>query len=76
MESFNDLQFLLGCKEDSGLEKKYFTKSSKKKPLISLITVVLNNDQYIQECFNKLYDSYECFEHIVVDGGSEMKQNH
>ena len=32
MESFNDLQFLLGCKEDGGLRKKnILPKSSKKK---------------------------------------------
>ena len=73
MESFNDLQFLLGCKEDGGLRKKnILPKSSKKKPLISVITVVLNNDKYIQECFNSIHNQdYECFEHIVVDGGSE-----
>ena len=72
MESFNDLQFLLGCKEDGGLRKKNICQNLQKKPLISVITVVLNNDKYIQECFNSIHNQdYECFEHIVVDGGSE-----
>ena len=44
MESFNDLQFLLGCKEDGGLRKKnILPKSSKKKPLISVLTIHVNN---------------------------------
>ena len=38
-----------------GLRKKNIFKSnSKTKPLISIITVVLNNEKYLQECIDSL----------------------
>ena len=70
MESFNDLQFLLGCKR-GWFKKKIFYQNLKKNFNIHNNSV-LNNDKYIQECFNSIHkQDYECFEHIVVDGGSE-----
>ena len=41
------------------------------KPLISVITVVLNNEKYLQECFDSLHNQkYLNYEHIVIDGGA------
>ena len=55
-----------------GLRKKNIFKSnSKTKPLISIITVVLNNEQYLQECIDSLnIQKYTNYEHIIIDGGS------
>ena len=55
-----------------GLRKKNIFKSnSKTKPLISIITVVLNNEKYLQECIDSLnIQKYTNYEHIIIDGGS------
>ena len=55
-----------------GLRKKNIFKSnSKMKPLISIITVVLNNEKYLQECIDSLnIQKYINYEHIIIDGGS------
>lgn len=55
-----------------GLRKKNIFKSnSKKNPLISVITVVLNNEKYLQECIDSLnIQKYKNYEHIIIDGGS------
>ena len=51
--------------------KKIFKKSKKDEPLISIITVVLNNEKYLEEALESLKSqSYRNFEHIVIDGGS------
>ena len=57
---------------DGGLRKKNFFKSNfQESPLISIITVVLNNEKYFQECLDSLHSqNYQNYEHIVVDGGS------
>ena len=36
-------------------EKKIFKSNTAAKPLITIITVVLNNEQYLQECLDSLY---------------------
>ena len=42
-----------------------------KKPLVSLITVVKNNKEYIQETFDSIRSqSSKNFEYIVIDGNS------
>tara|TARA_B100001093_G_scaffold514696_1_gene589332 strand:+ start:77 stop:913 length:837 start_codon:yes stop_codon:yes gene_type:complete len=72
MENFFDLIFNNNCDIDGGLRrKKIFKKSSKNKPLISIITVVYNNETYLQECFDSVHNqNFQNFEHIVIDGGS------
>jgi len=52
-------------------EKKIFKPNTKSKPLITVITCVLNNEKYLQECFDSLKkQNYKNYEHIVIDGGS------
>ncbi len=55
-----------------GLRFKNILKSnSSSKPLISIITVVLNNEKYLQECLDSLHtQKYKNYEHIIIDGGS------
>ncbi len=55
-----------------GLRLKNVLKSnSSLKPLISIITVVLNNEKYLQECLDSLHtQKYKNYEHIIIDGGS------
>ena len=39
--------------------------------MISIITVVLNNEKYLQECIDSLnIQKYTNYEHIIIDGGS------
>jgi len=38
---------------------------------ISIITVVLNNKKYIEDCINSVYlQTHRNYEHIIIDGGS------
>ncbi len=42
-----------------------------KNPIFSIITVVLNNEKYLEETINSvLNQSYKNFEYIIIDGGS------
>ena len=48
-----------------------FKNNKKNKPLISVITVVLNNQKYLSKSINSvLKQSYKNFELIIIDGGS------
>ncbi len=50
-------------------EKKKIIRS---KPVISIITVVKNNDQYLEETIKSvLNQTYNQIEYIIVDGGSK-----
>ena len=52
-------------------EKNIFKNNKGNQPLISIITPILNNEKYLQECLNSLHNqTYSNYEHIVVDGGS------
>ena len=45
-----------------------------KNPLFSIITVVLNNDKYIEKTINSvLSQSFKNYEYIVLDGASTDK---
>jgi glycosyltransferase involved in cell wall biosynthesis len=40
-------------------------------PKVSIITVVLNNKEYIEDCIRSVvHQNYDNYEHIIVDGGS------
>ena len=70
---FESMELIKDVDKQGGLRtKKIFKKSKKDEPLISIITVVLNNEKYLEEeAIESLKSqSYRNFEHIVIDGGS------
>jgi glycosyltransferase involved in cell wall biosynthesis len=56
----------------AGLRSKgYFKKSYNNKPLISVITVVLNGKKYLEETIKSvLNQTYDNIEYVIIDGGS------
>ena len=53
---------------------KRLTGNSKNKPLFSIITVVYNNDKYIEETIQSVINqTFNNYEYIIIDGGSEDK---
>lgn len=60
---------------DGGLRKKgYYKKAYNDKPLVSVITVVFNGDNFLEECIHSvLNQTYDNFEYIIIDGGSTDK---
>ena len=72
MDKFEDLKFYDKKNLDGGLRKKgIFKTSTNDKPLISIITTVLNNEKYLRECLDSIHQQeYSNFEHIVIDGAS------
>lgn len=61
-----------GRKGEGGLRTKgCFKKSYEDKPLISIITVVYNGDNYLEETIQSVVNqTYDNVEYIVIDGGS------
>jgi glycosyltransferase involved in cell wall biosynthesis len=57
---------------EGGLRTKgYFKKSQVDRPLVSIITVVLNNHQFIKRTIQSILEqSYDNIELIIIDGGS------
>ncbi len=51
--------------------KRLKQKKKEKKPFFSIITVVYNNERYLEETIKSiLYQSFKNFEYIIIDGGS------
>tara|TARA_Y100001970_G_scaffold136342_1_gene167778 strand:- start:3344 stop:4213 length:870 start_codon:yes stop_codon:yes gene_type:complete len=54
--------------------KGKFKKSSKKKPLISIITVTLNSQKYLDQTLKSIFNQrYKNYELIIIDGKSKDK---
>jgi glycosyltransferase involved in cell wall biosynthesis len=48
-----------------------FKKSRKNEPLITIITIVMNNEKFIEETINSvLNQKYKNIEYLIIDGGS------
>jgi glycosyltransferase involved in cell wall biosynthesis len=60
---------------EGGLRTKgYFKKSQVDRPLVSIITVVFNGDNFLEETIQSVFrQSYDNVEYIVIDGGSTDK---
>ena len=63
-KNFESVDFLKSAVVDGGLRKKnIFKKDKENNPLITVITAVLNNEKYIEECLKSLhsqnYDNYD-----------------
>ena len=55
--------------------KEFFNKKSvPSKPLVSIITVCLNSDKYIEKTIKSVFEqTYKNIEYIIIDGGSRDK---
>ena len=71
-QPFSSIEKVPGIKIEGGLRtRNIFKKTSVEKPLITIITAVLNNEKHLEECILSLHkQKYENYEHIVIDGGS------
>ena len=61
-----------GRKGEGGLRTKgYFKRSYDDKPLVSIITVVFNGEQFLEETIQSVINqTYDNVEYIIIDGGS------
>ncbi len=61
-----------GRKGEGGLRREgYFKKSYENKPLITIVTVVFNGEEHLEQTIKSIINqSYDNVEYIIVDGGS------
>ncbi|MFX0201429.1 MAG: glycosyltransferase family 2 protein [Candidatus Hodarchaeota archaeon] len=61
-----------GRKGEWGLRTKgYFKQGFKEKPLVSVITVVLNGERHLEKTIQSVISqTYDNLEYIIIDGGS------
>ena len=73
-KNFDSFLYLKGSLQEGGLRTKNIFKETKKNLLISIITVVLNGEKYLEECIESLQNQkQDNYEHIIIDGGSTDK---
>ena len=74
-QPFESMLFMDNYIEHGGLRtQQSFKNNQNNKPLISIITVVLNGEKYLEECILSLHNQkFKNYEHIILDGGSADK---
>jgi len=74
-QDFKSISIAENVLEEGGLRTKNIFKNNKNDaPLISIITVVLNGEKYLEESILSLHgQKYKNYEHIIIDGGSTDK---
>ena len=72
-KNFDSILNLKNSLQEGGLRtKNIFKKTNDKNPLISIITVVLNGDKYLEECIlSCLNQTYQAGEIILLDNFSD-----
>lgn len=62
----------LGRKSEGGMRTRgYFKKSHSNRPLITIITVVFNGGEFLEDAIKSVIEqSYDNIEYIIIDGGS------